>query len=352
MDALRDLRIIAVREALGEIVGADVLIATGLQALLEGVDSPTLPLLAGLGRSEEGEAHDLFRRVTDELDLTPPSPLDTESARWDLVRWACEAIVEGKVAPEWGGRLIWYDGWNELGYPNSLQGIVGSVSEWDDWSPTWEVDRERFQRLIVEDAERLLAGPWPPFVAERLGDAVALWNLNPKHTPDVIEAAVACLVAGADTPSLRVLAGASPTDSQFELDPLIAATCAELHLETTEESTQAAAMRSMARRYVRSEIGAKALTEWAHRSIGHDGDERCQSFVELDDIFDVELDEDALDQRLRAEVDAFLDGRPSPMHSETFALNSEEPRRVAIAPRTRLSSRLRLTRFRRRRNRP
>ena len=72
MKALRELRDIAIREALDEIVGADVLIATALRALLEGVDSPSLPLLAGLSRREEGEAHDLFRAVTVELDIAPP----------------------------------------------------------------------------------------------------------------------------------------------------------------------------------------------------------------------------------------------------------------------------------------
>ena len=338
--ALRELRIIAVREALGEIVGSDVLIETALRALLEGVETPTLPLLAGLGRSEEGEAHDLFRRVADELGIAPPSPLDTTAARWDLVRWVCEGIVEGKFAQEWGGSIIWYDGWNELGHPDSLQRIVGAVSEFDDWNPTWDVDRDDLRRVIVDEASGLLAGPWTPDIGERFADAVALWRLSPSYTTDVIDGAAACLVAGADTPSLRLLAGASPKDSQFTLEPIISGTLSELRLPVRDESEQSAAMRAMARRYTRGDVGAKDLTDWAHKFIGHDGDDRCQAFVELDDIFDVEVQHEALDQQLRPEVEAFLRGLPSPMDAAT----------VVVAPATPVPSRFKRFRLRRRRD--
>lgn len=153
---LRDLRMLAVREALDEIVGANVLIDTALAALLAGVESESLPLLAGLSRSEEGEAHPLFSKVCSELDLNPPTPIGSTQARWSLARWACEQIVSGAIEPEVGGRLIWHRCWNELDYPDVLQPIVGWVSEWDDWSPSWEVDRQHYRRLIVTEAQSLL----------------------------------------------------------------------------------------------------------------------------------------------------------------------------------------------------
>lgn len=82
MTHTNDLRVLAIREALyEEIVGADVLIATALSALLDGVDSPSLPLLAGLTRREEGEAHDLFNAVVNELNIAPPTPAKTTLER-------------------------------------------------------------------------------------------------------------------------------------------------------------------------------------------------------------------------------------------------------------------------------
>ena len=147
MDALRAFRTLTIREALGEMVGANVLIETAVRALVDGVDSPSLSLLAGLSRQEEGDAHDLFRAVAAELNLAPPAPVDTPSTRWQLVRWLCEAIADGSVEPEVAGRLIWYRGWNELDYPDALQPLVGWVSEWDDWSTSWDVERDHYRLL-------------------------------------------------------------------------------------------------------------------------------------------------------------------------------------------------------------
>ena len=157
MKALWELQDIAIREALDEIVGADVLIATALRALLEGVDSPSLPLLAGLSRREEGEAHDLFRLVTVELDIAHPSPTDTPAERWHLVRWLCDAIADGTADPGLAGRLIWYRGWDELGRPDSLQPIVNWMSQWDEWNP--DPDRRLIREGIVEEARQFLEGP-------------------------------------------------------------------------------------------------------------------------------------------------------------------------------------------------
>lgn len=156
MNALRELQEIAIREVLDEIVGADVLIATALRALLEGVDSPSLPLLAGLSRREEGEAHDLFRAVAAELDIAPPSPTDTPAELWHLVRWLCEAIADGTVDPGLAGHLIW-GRWSGLGRPDSLQPIVDAMSEWDEWNS--DLERGHLRERIVEGARQFLEGP-------------------------------------------------------------------------------------------------------------------------------------------------------------------------------------------------
>jgi hypothetical protein len=66
------------------------------------------------------------------------------------------------LRPEVGGRLIWIQGWDELDYPEALQPLVGWVSEWQDWSPSWNVERDDYRRRIIAEATALLAGPWPP----------------------------------------------------------------------------------------------------------------------------------------------------------------------------------------------
>jgi hypothetical protein len=55
----------------------------------------------------------------------------------------------------------------------------------------------------------------------RLSDAVALWRVCAALAPDVIDAAVECLIADVDSPALRELAGESPRESRDILDPLI-----------------------------------------------------------------------------------------------------------------------------------
>ncbi|WP_129337306.1 hypothetical protein [Cellulomonas endophytica] len=150
---------LAIRQHLDGLVRADLLIDAALRAVAEKVDAPSLLELAGLTRREEPEAQELFRAIVRELDLQVPGPAE---GRWELVRWWCRSIVEGVLPPEVGGRLIWSEGWNELGFPASLQPIVGATSEWDDWTPDWDVERKDFERQIVREAEELLKGAWPP----------------------------------------------------------------------------------------------------------------------------------------------------------------------------------------------
>jgi len=101
VDGTEELRMLAIRQTLGEVVGADELISTGLDALLRGVDTPSLRALAGLMRAEEPEAQDVFRAVGDELGLFPSLPADPSAARWELVRWWCREIVAGNICLKW-----------------------------------------------------------------------------------------------------------------------------------------------------------------------------------------------------------------------------------------------------------
>ena len=169
-----------------------------------------------------------------------------------------------------------------------------------------------------------------------LADAVAIWRLQPGSVKDVIDAAVDCLVADVDTPSLRVLAGADPRDSRWVLEPLIEDTVRELGLpELLSVSPQRAALTVMLRRFKANEVSGRELAGWAHTHVGHDGDADCQPFVDLDDAYDVadytgqSLSE--LDRWTHDEADAFLAGRPSPRRRDTWTW--DKPRAVIVGPR-------------------
>jgi hypothetical protein len=158
-DATEELRMLAIRQRLDGIFRADVLIEAAVRAVLRDVESPSLVELAGLSRGEESQAQELFRAATRELSLAPPGE---QEGRWALVHWWCQEIDQGRLRPEVGGRLIWEEGWNHLGYPDSLQHLVGWVSEWEDWSESFGVEREEYARRIRAEAQALLALPWPP----------------------------------------------------------------------------------------------------------------------------------------------------------------------------------------------
>ncbi|MGW6197133.1 hypothetical protein ACWF0M_13385 [Kribbella sp. NPDC055110] len=150
-----------------------------------------------------------------------------------------------------------------------------------------------------------------------LADAVNLWRLSPGNANQVIDAAVQCLVAGVDSPTLRELAGASPRESQFVLEGLIEDTLQELGMqEVLAVDAQRGALAAILRRFKGNELSAHDLARWAHTNIGHGGDARCQVFVDLDDMYDTadysDYGTDDLDRWAAEEAEAFLEGRPSP----------------------------------------
>jgi len=158
VDHVKRLLMAAIDERSGCQIGSDRLIQLALDALVGGVDTPALRQLAGLGRGEEPEAHDLFEQVVHELDLAPPLPDHPTEARWALVRWWCQLIVDGDLSPEEGGLRIWTQ-WHELRDPDALRPLVEAVIQWDDWTEGDRFPRETYSQGIVAAARRLLAGP-------------------------------------------------------------------------------------------------------------------------------------------------------------------------------------------------
>ncbi|MBD9700723.1 hypothetical protein IHE56_01170 [Streptomyces sp. ID01-12c] len=156
-EALYRMRQLARARALGRHVGSDRLIQAGLDALLADVDSPSLALLAGLGRREEHEARELFDHVVGELGLGVEAPADPIAARWALAYWYAAQIVDGSLDPATGADLIWVEAASDLGYPEALQPIVECAVHLDDWNADWSTPLEQLKEEVLVAARALVA---------------------------------------------------------------------------------------------------------------------------------------------------------------------------------------------------
>ncbi|MFJ5140700.1 hypothetical protein [Streptomyces sp. NPDC088707] len=166
-EAVECLRMLAVERLVGRRPSPEQLVEAGLTALLLDVETESLPLLAGLTRSEHERAEGLFERVLGELGLVGTLPADDsglpwEAARWELVRWWLRLIVNGSLDPGAGGDLITYEGWGALARPRALRPLFDATEAHNGWAAVRAGSRERLAAAIVAEAERLLAGPWPP----------------------------------------------------------------------------------------------------------------------------------------------------------------------------------------------
>ncbi|WP_045321096.1 hypothetical protein [Streptomyces sp. NRRL F-4428] len=163
-EAIEYLRMLALERLIGRPHHPYQLIEAGVTALVLGVETESLALLAGLSRTEHESADALFDQVLGELGLPEGLPGDDtdipgEAARWELVRWWLRLIVNGSMAPGAGGDVITYEGWGALARPQSLQPLVDKV---DAYNESDAIQRTTREQAIVTEAERLLAGPWPP----------------------------------------------------------------------------------------------------------------------------------------------------------------------------------------------
>ncbi|MEV6330449.1 hypothetical protein [Streptomyces sp. NPDC051909] len=156
--ALTRLGRVARLRAFGRHVGSDQLIRAGLDALIAGVDSPSLPELSGLLRSEEPEAPELFERVLDELGLAFRAPAEPRAAAWAFALWTAERMVDGSLDPASGAHLISAEIADDLGRPEELDALVHCSCMLDSWEESWSVPVAALEAEAIEAARALLRG--------------------------------------------------------------------------------------------------------------------------------------------------------------------------------------------------
>ncbi|MFD6798792.1 hypothetical protein [Streptomyces cyaneofuscatus] len=156
-DALQQLSHIARERAFGRHVGSDRLIQAGLDALVAGVESPSLALLAGLLRREEPEAPALFDQVLEELGLLFHPPADRRSTKWAMAYWVAGQIADGSLDAAAGTHLIWADIAEDLGYPEELEPLVHCAHNLDGWEESWGVSFEELTGEAVQAAKQFLS---------------------------------------------------------------------------------------------------------------------------------------------------------------------------------------------------
>ncbi|KZB86449.1 hypothetical protein [Amycolatopsis regifaucium] len=154
----------ALRElAIGRLAGRDVrtshLVEAGLDAIVAGLDAPSLGLLAGLECAGEDAVDRALHQVVDELGIELPA--DATAARWLLVHGWLTAMVKGDLSPATGGALV-SEVSELLGSPPSLRGITRWSAMLDNWIPTDLTPRDVCEVPILEESAALLEGPWPP----------------------------------------------------------------------------------------------------------------------------------------------------------------------------------------------
>ncbi|MFB7179808.1 hypothetical protein ACFCYI_19155 [Streptomyces sp. NPDC056257] len=109
--------------------------------------------------------------------------------------------------------------------------------------------------------------------ARELQDRAALWSVGEIPASDVVSAACDALVAGLDSPGLRVLSACTRAEADYDVHDLLPQALDELGLvlhPATSEAGQEAAARALARRMLAGELRPWELTFRINRRYGHE----------------------------------------------------------------------------------
>ncbi|MGW7824944.1 hypothetical protein ACWGLF_44610 [Streptomyces puniciscabiei] len=107
--------------------------------------------------------------------------------------------------------------------------------------------------------------------ASELQDRATLWSVGEIPASDVVSAACDALVAGLDSPGLRVLAACTRAEADYEMHDLLPEALDELGLilyPVASEAGREAAARALARRMLAGELKPWELTFRIHQRYG------------------------------------------------------------------------------------
>ncbi|WP_406195508.1 hypothetical protein OH807_07625 [Kitasatospora sp. NBC_01560] len=139
--------------------------------------------------------------------------------------------------------------------------------------------------------------------ASDLQDRAVLWSIREIRANEVVGAACDALVAGLDSPTLRILAACTRAEADYEVPGILPAALDELGLTFYPVGSQAgqeAAARALAIRMLAGDLTPRELAFRIHQRFGHELD-LADRLAELDDEYDM-LDYGG--GRTPAEVDA------------------------------------------------
>jgi hypothetical protein len=138
--------------------------------------------------------------------------------------------------------------------------------------------------------------------ASTLQDQAALWSVREIRAHDVVRAACDALVAGLDSPALRILAACTRTEADYDVPDLLPPALDELGLTSYPMDSvagQEAAARALARRMLAGELTPRELASRINRRFGYTLPS-LERLAQLDDEYDyIERDDP-----MRAEFDA------------------------------------------------
>ncbi|MFH9195023.1 hypothetical protein [Streptomyces globisporus] len=139
-----------------------------------------------------------------------------------------------------------------------------------------------------------------------LQDNAALWSAGEITASEVVDAACDALVAGLDTPGLRILAACTRAEADYDVHDVLPPALQELGLTfhpVAGEAAQEAVARALARRLLADDLKPWELTFRIHQRYGHELP-LTERLAELDDEYDIlECGDRTVDQ-IDAEVTA------------------------------------------------